>query len=469
MPAADYDDAAYDMVVVGGGTAGMRAARIAAWRHARVALIQDGPVGGDCTFVGCVPSKTLLAAAAAGVTFEAAMARVHAAVGQIAAKETADVLRGEGIDVVEGRARLVARDRVQVGSRQLRAARLVIAVGAGPLVPEIPGLDGPDGVDCVDGKLVLTNETVFDLDHCPASLLVMGGGPIGVELGQAFARLGSRVIVVEAAGRILSREEPEASEIVTAALVADGVRVLTNRQVTSATPEREGARFRLDDGTDIAAARILVAVGRRPATDQLGLEDAGVALDERGFVRTDDHLRTNVSGIWAAGDIAGRSQFTHAADEMGRVAAGNALSKVAFRRFRDHWIPGVTFTDPEVARVGLTESAAAPQGARVAYLPMSDVDRAVAAGRTDGYVKLVVGPRRGSRNLLGGRLLGATVVAVRAGDMIDVPTLVMRSGMFPARLALATQAFPTWSLAIQQAAAQLFLETGGRRARPARA
>lgn len=185
-------------------------------------------------------------------------------------------------------------------------------------------------------------------------------------------------------------------------------------------------------------------------------------------MRTDDRLRTNVAGIWAAGDIAGRSQFTHAANEMGRVAAGNALSRVGRRRFRDHWIPAVTFSAPEVAHVDISEATATGRGTRVAYLPMTEVDRAVTAGLTGGYVKLIVGPRRATRNIAGGRLLGATIVAARAGEMIAVPTLALRSGMFPARLAPTTQPYPTWTLAIQQAATQMFMSSGGRTARPTR-
>ncbi len=448
----------YDLLVIGGGAAGISAARTAARRGARAVLVQAGPVGGDCTFVGCVPSKTLIESAAQGADFSTAMTRVHTAISQLAATESADVLRGEGIDVAEGWARLIAADRVQVDSRQLRAPRLVIATGASPLVPPIAGLGALD---------ILTNENVFAQSEQPESLIVIGGGAIGVELAQAFARLGTSVTVIEAANRILPREEPEASAIITAALARDGVRVLSGRKVTDASPDPIGVRVGLDNGTDIHGSRVLVAIGRQASTADLGLDAARVELDGRGFIRTDEHLRTNVAGIWAAGDIAGRVQFTHAAEEMGRVAANNALGRVGYRRFRDRWIPGVTYTAPEVARVGLTEGAAAALGARVAYLPTSEVDRAITADRTEGYVKLIVGPRRGTRSLAGGRLLGATVVAARAGEMIYGPTLAMRSHMFPARLALTTQAYPTWSLAIQQAAVQLFTEIGGRRARPA--
>ncbi|MDQ6839431.1 MAG: FAD-dependent oxidoreductase [Actinomycetota bacterium] len=450
----------YDLVVIGGGAGGMGAARTAIRRRARVALVQDGPIGGDCTFVGCVPSKTLIESAAQGDDFVTAMGRVTKAVGDIAATETAAVLRKEGIVVIEGAARLLSSRRVSVNDVELRARKLVIATGTSPLIPPIPGLTELD---------VLTNETVFDLGERPASLLVIGGGSIGVELAQAFARLGTAVTIVEAADRLLSREEPDASAIVAATLGADGVKVITGREIVGARGGPGGARLALDDGSEVHGSRVLVAVGRAPVTADLDLAVAGVALDQRGFIVTDDHLRSSVGNIWAAGDIAGKVQLTHAADEMGRIAANNALSKVAYRRFRAHQVPAVTFTDPEVAHVGVTEAAAADiQGARVAFLPMSEVDRAIAAGRTEGFVKLLVGPRRVTRNLAGGRLLGATVVAPRAGEMIHEPALIMRSDMFPARLALTVHAYPTWSLAIRQAASQLFVETGGRRARAPR-
>ncbi|HET9690498.1 MAG TPA: FAD-dependent oxidoreductase [Acidimicrobiales bacterium] len=450
----------FDLVVVGGGAAGLAAARTSRRRGATVAMVTEGPPGGDCTFVGCVPSKTLIAAAADGLAFPAAMERVRATVARVAAAEDAEVLRSEGIEVITGRAAFVDRRRLRVDGRVIRARRVVVATGSRPAVPPIAGLDSVE---------VLTNENVFDLTRSPGSLLVVGGGPIGAELGQAFARLGVAVTVVEAGPRVLAREEPEASAIVTTALRADGVRVVTGRQVARASAGPDGATLTLDDGSSVTAARVLVAVGRTPVTVGLDLERVGVALDQRGYVATDAHLRTNVEGIYAVGDVTGLSPFTHAADEMGRIAAGNALARVAYRRFHPDRMPAVTYTDPEVARVGCTEQqAAAIDGARVAYVPLTEVDRAVTTGRTDGYLKLIAAPRRGLGNLAGGRLVGATVVAAPAGEMLAAAALALQTAMFPARLALTVQPYPTWSLAIRQAAGQFFVESAGRRARPAR-
>jgi pyruvate/2-oxoglutarate dehydrogenase complex dihydrolipoamide dehydrogenase (E3) component len=450
----------FDLVVIGGGAAGLAAARSARRRQATVALVSSGPLGGDCTFYGCVPSKTLIEAAAQGLDFAAAADRVRATVARIAGTENAEVLRAEGIEVFEASARLSGRHQLRAGDATLHYRRLVIATGSTPASAPIAGLDGVGA---------LTNETVFGLTSRPATLLILGGGPIGVELGQAFARLGTAVTIVEAADRLLAREEPEASAVVGAALGADGVQVLTGRRITKVGGQPGAITAQLDDTTTLHAEQLLMAVGRQPRTRGLDLDGAGVALDERGFVRTDTRLRTTAADVFAAGDVTGRALFTHAADDMGRIAAGNALSPVAWRRFRADAIPAVTYTRPEVARVGLTEEAAAAiPGARVAELPLTELDRAITAGRTDGYIKLIVAPRRGVGQLGGGRLVGATIVADRAGEMIAVPTLALRTGMLPARLALTVQAYPTWSLGVRQAAAQLFVETGGRRARPAR-
>lgn len=450
----------FDLVVIGGGAAGLAAARAGRRRDVTVALVSSGPLGGDCTFYGCVPSKTLIESARQGLDFTAAGGRVHATVKRIAATENADALRRERIEVIEASARLAGPGQLDVAGSGLHYRRLVIATGSVPAMPPIEGI-GNVGA--------LTNETIFDLTTQPASLLIIGGGPIGVELGQAFARLGTAVTIVEAAERLIAREEPEASTVIAAALRADGVDIRTGRQISSLAGTPGAVTARLLDGTTIKAEQLLVAVGRRPQTSGLDLQAAGVRLDERGHIITDTHLKTTARGIYAAGDVTGRALFTHAADEMGRIAANNALSRITWRRFLQHAIPAVTYTSPEVARVGFTEGqAAAIPGARVAELPLDELDRAITAGRTDGYIKLIVAPRPPIGSLAGGRLIGATIVAERAGEMIAVPTLALRTGMLPARLALTVQAYPTWTLGIRQTAAQLFVQTDGRSARPAR-
>lgn len=458
--AAGFPTVDYDLIVIGGGAGGMAAARTAARMHRSVVLVQDGRVGGDCTFTGCVPSKTLIESAAAGVGFETAIRRVHDTVERIAATETADVLRGEGIDVLESTASFLDHERVRVEGRVISAPKIVVATGTAPVVPPIDGLTG--------GRY-LTNETVWSLTEAPRSLIVLGGGPIGCELAQAFARFGVTVTVIEAADRLLVKEEREASDVIREVFTRGGIDVrLGKKAVEVRHPSAQTVQVVLDDGSEVDAQWLLVAVGRAPVTEALDLDAAGVRRDQRGFIATDEQLSTNVSGLYAVGDITGRLQFTHAADEMGRIAAVNALRRPMRLRFHAQTTPWVTFTHPEVARVGMTEAEAASSGGRVAYLPMSEVDRAIAADQTEGFVKLIAGPRRGLGHLGGGRLVGATVVASRGGEMIHELALAARTGMFVGRLAQTVHAYPTWSTAIRSAAAQFFFETDGRKARPAR-
>ena len=361
--------------------------------------------------------------------------------------------------MLRGRARFTTPGRIDVDGKALSTPRFVIATGAAPVVPPIPGLSE---------VAYLTNETVFDVTVLPGSLAVLGGGAIGCELAQAFARLGTRVTVVEAGQRLLPKEEPEASQVITDVFAREGINVRLGCRVVKAGTDVTGAAWlSLDSGADITADRLLVAVGRRPVTAGLDLDRAGVAVDEHGHIVTDEHLATSVKTVYAAGDVTGRLPFTHAAFAMGRLAAGNALSRRQ-RRYDSSATPWVTFTDPEVTRVGISEAEAAAHGARVAYLPMAEMDRAVTAGQTDGFIKLITGPRRLLRGLGGGRILGATIVAARAGEMIHEPALAMATNMFTGRLAQATHAYPTWSYGVQLAAAQFFQTVGDRHARPAR-
>lgn len=448
----------HDLIVIGGGAGGLAAARAARRRGATALLVQQGPLGGDCTFTGCVPSKALIAAAARGSTFGDAMRAVRDAVATIARTEDDQVLAREGVDVVHGWATFRDPLTIDIDGHVARARRVVIATGARPAVPPIDGLDQVE---------YLTNETVFDLDRLPGSLAVLGGGAIGCELAQAFARLGSTVTIVEALDRVLAREEPETSAVITDALQRDGVDVRVGHAVSRVEPmpKKGAAMLHLADGTRIAADRVLVAVGRAGSVAGLGLEHAGVETS-KGFIVTDDHLATTARGIWAVGDVAGRLQLTHAADEMGRIAVANALGRPR-RRFDARAIPWAVFTAPEVGRVGLTEAEAVDRGGRVAYLPFTELDRAIVTGETSGFVKLIAGPRPLTRNAGGGRILGATVVAPVGGELIHEAALAMRTNMFAGRLAQTVHAYPSWSIAIRQAAAQFFIESAGRVARPA--
>jgi len=453
----------YDLVVIGGGAGGLVAAREARRRQARVVIVQDGPLGGDCTFTGCIPSKALLSAAGRRMSFTTAMASVNRAVAQIAATEDAATLAGEGIEVISGYAKFRNPITVEVDGRQIRSRRFIVATGARPLVPEIPGLrDLPP----------LTNETLFRLERQPTSMVILGGGAIGCEMAQAFARLGTHVTLIEAEDRLLPNEEPEASAVVADTLSIDGVTIRTGAKVTRVERRSNGeVCVHIDSPELVVADQLLVAIGRTPSGRGFGLEELGVDIDLSGAVTVDDTMATNIDGIWAVGDVTGRVQLTHAAGRMGWIAASNALSKMARIhkfRFDTRAMPWATFTTPEVGRVGLSEAQAAHQHpkARVAYLPLTHVDRAVAAGAEAGFVKLIAAPRVGTRHFGGGRLVGATVVAPTGGELIHEAALAMQTNMFVGRLAQTAHAYPTWSMAIQQAALQFFGESAGLRARP---
>ena len=425
-------------------------------------LVQDGPPGGDCTFTGCVPSKTLLAAGARGDTFADALRTVHATIARIAATEDVDTLRREGMEVVAGRGAFVDGSTISVDGSRFRSPRIVIATGSRPALPPVEGLADSSP---------LTSESLFDLTERPEHLVVLGGGPIGCEMAQAFIRLGTKVTVVEREDRLLPRDEPEVGEVVRTVLERQGVDVRTGAEVTLAGRRSSSGRpvVHLDGTGPIEADEVLVAAGRTPVTLGLEVDRAGVRLDHRGAVAVDATMATSAPGVWAVGDVTGRMQFTHAAGRMAMVATANAFGrKIGPRqRFEEPLIPWVTFTDPEVAHVGMTESDAADHGGRVAWLQLDEVDRALTSGQTDGFVKLIAGPRRLIGNVGGGRLLGATIVAPRAGEMIHEVALAMRTNMFTGRLAQTVHAYPTWSMAIQEAAAQFFFEHKGRSSRPA--
>ena len=453
---------AHDIIVIGGGPGGIAAADAALRRGADTLVVQDGPMGGDCTFTGCVPSKTLIAAAKAGRSGDEALAAARRAVDHIAAMEDADSFRRRGAQVVVGRARFLTRHTIEVDGRRHRSDRIVIATGASPIVPPIDGLRDADP---------LTNETLWDVDALPSSLAVLGGGPIGIELSQALARLGVRVTVFEATAQILGREDPETARLVIESLERDGVDVRLGSRVTSVERGRDGTSITTEDGGSVVAERILVAIGRRPVTDGLGIANAGVRRDERGFVVTDEHLRTTAPGVYAVGDVNGRFPFTHAAHAQGLAAAGNALGPGEWRTFSDRVTPFVTFTDPEVARVGMAEAEAYEQHgdeATVVELPMSAVDRAITEGRTEGFVKLLAVPGRFLGTKIGGQLIGATIVAPHAGEMIHEVSLAMKLRLPPAAIASATHAYPTWGVALQQAASGFFMDLEHGTTRPAR-
>lgn len=438
-------DRRWDLAVIGGGTAGIVAAKTAARLGARTLLVERDRTGGDCLWTGCVPSKTLIASASraasarsAGeygvrvsgveVDWSAVMGRVRTAIETIAPIDSIEELEATGVTVATGEARLTGPDALEVDGRRHRFGQAVLATGAAPTVPPVPGLAEVDP---------LTSDTLWDLSSLPGRLLVLGGGSIGCELGQAMARLGSRVTLVEAEDRLLGREDPDAGARVRAALESDGVVVHTGAALTEVRP----GVARLGDGGEIGFDRVLVAVGRTPRTSGLGLEAAGVATDERGHVIVDGHLRTTQPRLWAAGDLTGHPQLTHVAGVHGSLAASNAVLGV--RRSVDDVVPRVTYTDPEVAAVGIGTTAPA-RGVRLLTQSHAHVDRAVAESRTEGFTRLAVDRR--------GRILGATVVGPRAGESLGELALAVRQGLRTRDLAGTTHAYPTWNDGLWNAA-----------------
>lgn len=406
----------YDLVVVGGGTGGIVCALIAAGAGARVALIERDRTGGDCLWTGCVPSKALIAAAALAhrmrhadavglapvrpdLDFARVMAHVHAARERIAPEDSPERLRRDGVQVLEGDARFVAPGCVEVAGRTLSWRAAIVATGSEPAVPPIPGLREAEP---------LTSETLWEERELPGRLAVLGGGPIGCELGQAFARLGSEVTLVEMLPRLLAREEEAAGELIADRLRSEGVDVRTGVRADAVS---DGA-LRLCDGSAVRFDRVIAALGRRPTTAGLGLEAIGARTDERGAVIVDQRLRTTARGVYAVGDVTGALAFTHVAAYHARVATVNALFG---GRGRVHYdaVPWVTFTDPEVGRVGVTEAQARERwgdDVAVSRFDYADLDRAIAAGQAYGFAKLVGDPR--------GRLVGATVCAPSGGEAI---------------------------------------------------
>jgi pyruvate/2-oxoglutarate dehydrogenase complex dihydrolipoamide dehydrogenase (E3) component len=445
----------YNLVVIGAGTAGLVAAAGAAGLGARVALIERDLMGGDCLNVGCVPSKALLRAARVvvdargaaqfgvgvpgppAVDFGKVMERMRRMRAEIAPADSAARFQALGVDVYFGQAAFTGRDTVAVEDRTLRFKKAVIATGARAAAPPIPGLS-------VAGYL--TNETVFSLTALPRSLAVIGGGPIGCELAQAFARFGARVHVVETEPRVLGREDREAAQLVHLALARDGVQLLLSARVEKVERRPGGKVLHLQGGSTatLEVDEILVAAGRAPNVEGLGLEAAGVAYDRAAGVRVDDRLRTTNRRIFAAGDVCTALRFTHHSDFQARVVIQNALF-LGRARASALIVPRCTYTDPEVAHVGLLLEEASARGTRVRTLvqPLAEVDRARLDGETEGFVKVHVAEGKD-------RVLGATIVARHAGEMLPELTLAITQGIGLGRLARVIHTYPTQAEAIRK-------------------
>lgn len=409
-----------DVCIVGAGSGGLVVAAAAAQMGADSVLIERNRMGGDCLNYGCVPSKALIAAAAHAqsvrsgtafgiradepqIDFAAVMAHVHEVIAAIAPNDSVTRFEGLGVRVIAADARFVSPRELEAAGQRIRAKLFVLATGSHPVAPPIPGLDAVP---------YLTNETIFDLKQRPEHLLVIGGGPIGLEMAQAFRRLGSKVTVLEAASA-LGRDEPELADVVLQTLAAEGIELLQRVTIERFEPIDGGAAAVLaDGGRRIVASHVLVAAGRRPTVAGLGLEQAGIAVGPRG-ITVDDRLRTSNPRVWAIGDCNGLYPFTHMAGYQAGLFVRGGLLRLPARLDRTA-VPWVTFTDPELAQVGLSEQEARKHygdAVSTEIWKLHDNDRAQAERRTEGMIKIVLGRRN--------RILGAAIVAPQAGELIQ--------------------------------------------------
>lgn len=449
----------YNLVVLGAGTAGLVAAAGAGGMGATVALVERQLMGGDCLNVGCVPSKTMIRSAraaadirggerfgvrAAGdveLDFGAVMARMRRVRAEISPHDSARRFSEHyGVDVFFGQARFTGADTVEVDGAQLRFSKAVIATGARAVVPPIPGL--------VDAGY-LTNHTVFNLTSQPARLAVIGGGPIGCELAQAFARLGSMVTIVEMADQFLAREDRDAAQLLHESLTRDGVDVRLQTTVVRVETAGEDRILHLSGPSGpatIAVDSILVGVGRTPNVEGLGLVAAGIDTDPTGIV-VNDVLQTTNRRVFASGDVCLPYKFTHTADAASRAVIQNALFPGPKKRISKLVIPWCTYTDPEIAHVGLSDQEAAQRGIQMdtITIAMADVDRALAEGDDDGFLKVHL--EKGSDTIL-----GATIVSPHAGDLISQLTAAMVAGTGLGAFAGVIHPYPTYAEAIRKAA-----------------
>lgn len=449
-----------DLCVIGAGSAGLSLTAAARAVGLSVVLIERAKMGGECLNTGCVPSKALIAAARhahairraadfgvdAGqprIDFKRVHAHIHGVIAGIAPHDSVERFEGLGATVIQASARFLDKQTVEAGGRTIRAKRTVIATGSKPVVPDTPGLDR---------IAVLTNESLFDLTALPSHIAIIGGGPVGLEMAQAFRRLGSAVTVISR-GRPLKHDEPEAAAVVIARLRAEGVVVHEGAKVAAAEPSADGAQLTLQSkngATSIAVSHVLAAAGRRPALDGLDLPAAGIATTDRG-VDVDDAFRSRTNPhVFAIGDVSGAPQFTHWAGHQAGLVLRTILTRIPAKP-KAHEIVWSTYTDPEIAHVGLSEAEArkAYGGAIAVYKSgFGENDRARADLETDGFVKIVAGRR--------GRVLGATVVGAQAGELIGLFALAIAGGVSVGTLAKTVLPYPTLGEIAKRAALQSY-------------
>jgi pyruvate/2-oxoglutarate dehydrogenase complex dihydrolipoamide dehydrogenase (E3) component len=447
----------FDLAVIGAGSGGLTAAAAAAQFGQRVVLFEKGEMGGDCLNYGCVPSKALLAAAKQAhamrsgepfgiaaqepiVDFKKVQAHVRRAIAAIAPNDSEERFEKLGVKVVRAAAHFRDRQTIEAGGKGFTARRMVIATGSRALVPPIPGLDDVP---------FLTNETLFDNAVLPRHLLIIGGGPIGMEMAQAHRRLGSEVTVFEAFDP-LSKDDPELTTIVLERLMTEGIRILARTAIERVAKTMDGVSVKTKDKGAISGSHLLVAAGRQPNIEGLNLEAAGVAFTKKG-VTVDMGLKTSNPRIYAVGDVAGGLQFTHVAGYHGGLVIRNALFGLPVKT--NAVIPWVTYTDPELAHAGMTEAQARKEhghAIKVLRWPFHDNDRAQTEGHSEGLVKVITGAR--------GKILGASIVGPQAGELIQPWVLAMTRGLGVGAMVSPVLPYPTRGEASRRAAITFYAD-----------
>lgn len=452
----------YPLVVIGAGAAGLVVANGATKAGKKVLLIEKGTYGGDCTNFGCIPSKSLIASAQAAyalkesetVGFEVSqitlktektLNRVRKIVDEIRSLEDPSALAKNGVETRTGLAQFKDPHTLQVNGEAIFAKNIVIATGSSPFIPAIKGLKGTP---------YLTNETIFDLKEIPKTLVVMGGGPIGCELAQAFQRLGCMVSVIHSHSTLLNKEDLAAQTVIANQFGKEGISLYLGSTVQEVSHKTGKFTIALDSGKTIETEALLVSTGRRPNVSSLNLANASVSYTERG-IPVDAYGRTNVPHIWAIGDVVGEPFFTHAAENQARSVLTSLLLPFPFKKKLDKKqpIPRVTYTDPEVASVGLSEKeAASTHNIATYYVPFSAVDRAITASRQEGFIKIVT-------KKWSSKILGCTIVGPRAGEMLGQITTAMHAKLPLRKLASLIHPYPTYNQAIRKAADLWLLQT----------
>ncbi|MGN8225894.1 dihydrolipoyl dehydrogenase family protein [Gracilimonas sp. BCB1] len=463
---AKYD---FDMIVIGGGAAGLTASGIAANFGAKTMMIEADRLGGDCTWTGCIPSKTLLKAGKVArqikdagkygliegepnIDFKKVMQHVDEVRNEVYHDaDRPEIFEDMGIEVVQGLASFKNSHTIEIANndgstRAVSSKYFIIATGAKAFVPPIKGIEEVE---------YLTNESLFEIEDLPEELLIIGGGPIGTEMSQAFVNLGSKVTVIDMADRILANDDPELVKILHDELKRQGVNYQLSASVQKV--QQDGSRIKVqveieEEEKVIEGDALLMATGRRANTSSLNLEAAGIRT-EKGNVVVDESCRTSQSHIYAAGDVTGRYQFTHMSEHMAKIAATKALLKVVPMKIEKDMVSWVTFTDPELAHVGKTEKQLKAEGEKyeVYRFPYSKIDRAVAEGDDAGMVKIFA-------KKLSGKILGATVVGAHAGEFISEYAVAIKNGVSLRGIADTIHPYPSWGLGARRAADQWYIK-----------